>query len=66
MRELDTLLTGYLDAGYDAATDEEKSAFHAILRLPDPELVRYLLQKQVPDSEPVARVIEHILGRTPS
>ncbi len=63
MKELDQLLTGYLDAGYDAATEDDKAAFHALLELSDPELVGYLLQRQEPGSEIIARGIDIILGR---
>jgi succinate dehydrogenase flavin-adding protein (antitoxin of CptAB toxin-antitoxin module) len=63
MKELDQLLTGYLDAGYEAATDDDKAAFHALLELSDPELAGYLLQRQEPGSEIIARGIDIILRR---
>ncbi len=66
MKELDALLTGYLEEHYDSASDSEKGAFQDILALPDPELFGYLLQRRKPESEPIARVIERILGRTSS
>ena len=46
MRELDELLLTYLDHHYSTADDTEKAAFHALLALPDPELISYLLQQQ--------------------
>jgi len=61
MRELDELLLRYLDARYVRADNDEKAAFRAVLELPDPELNGYLLQRQTPLSEPIARVIERIL-----
>ena len=66
MRELDALLTGYLEVHYDRVSDEEKAAFRTFLTLSDPELVAYLLQRQQAASEPIARVVDHILGRTSS
>ena len=63
MKELDALLTEYLDAHYDSVGDDEKAAFRAFLELPDPELVGYLLQRKVPDSEQLSRVVDRILGR---
>ena len=57
------MLTGYLDEGFDAAPDADKAAFQAILELPDPELVGYLLQRKEPGSETIARGIDIILGR---
>ena len=63
MKELDHLLTGYLDDSYDAAPEADKAAFHALLELSDPELVGYLLQRKEPGSETIARGIDIILGR---
>lgn len=65
MRELDNLLTGYLEDRYDDADADEKEAFAALLQLPDPELVGYLLNRQQPASERIGHVIKHILGRNP-
>lgn len=66
MRELDDLLLGYLTHRYPAANDEEKAAFQELLTLADPELNGYLLQRQTPSAEPIARVIKYILSRTSS
>ena len=63
MKELDQLLTAYLDDGYEAAPEADKAAFRALLDLSDPELVGYLLQRQQPGSEIIARGIDIILGR---
>ena len=63
MKELDQLLTGYLDDGYAAAGDADKAAFHALLDLSDPELVGYLLQRREPGSEIIARGIDILLRR---
>jgi len=63
MRELDDLLTAYLEQRYEDADDDEKEAFAALLELPDPELVGYLLNRQQPASECIGHVIKHILGR---
>ena len=43
MRELDALLLGYLECCYPAADAGEKSAFRALLALPDSRLIDYLL-----------------------
>ena len=65
MKELDALLTAYLETRYDDASDVEKAAFQALLALPDPDLVGYLLRRQEPESEDIAGVVACILGRTP-
>jgi succinate dehydrogenase flavin-adding protein (antitoxin of CptAB toxin-antitoxin module) len=66
MRELDDLLLSYLESRYAVADDDEKAAFQAVLALADPELNGYLLQRKTHNSEPIARVIDHILSRTSS
>ena len=63
MKELDQLLTTFLEESYATASDYDKAAFHALLELSDPELVGYLLQRKEPGSEIIARGIEIILGR---
>ncbi len=63
MRELDELLLRYLESRYADADDDEKTAFQAVLALPDPELNGYLLQRQEPASESIANVINLILGQ---
>ena len=63
MKELDQLLTGYLEGDYEAASADDKAAFHALVELSDPELVGYLLQREEPGSEIIARGIDIILGR---
>ncbi len=63
MRELDELLARYLDGAYEVATDTEKGAFHALLELPDPELIGYLLGSQVHNDSQLADVIETIRRR---
>ncbi|NIA27512.1 MAG: hypothetical protein GWP02_05600 [Desulfobulbaceae bacterium] len=63
MRELDELLLKYLEQRYELAPDSEKAAFCALLELPDPELVGYLLQQESPAPE-VGIVVDYILKRT--
>ena len=58
MRELDELLLHYLDNDYQQAGEREKSAFHALLALPDPELISYLLQQQEPPTD-----LHHVIGK---
>lgn len=63
MRELDELLVRYLEDDYPGSNDDDKAAFRAVLELADPELNAYLLQRQTPSSEPIARAINRILRR---
>lgn len=60
MRELDVLLTRYLDTAYESATDAEKAAFETLLSLPDPDLAGYLLQRERSDQAALEAVLERI------
>ena len=66
MRELDELLMRYLERHYDAGPDVEKSAFEALLTLPDPELVGYLLKKEQPREPAIAAIVQRILDEDPT
>ena len=63
MRELDELLTAYLEHRYDAAGADEKAAFCRLLSLADPVLISYLMQRETPPPE-FALVIQQLLVRT--
>jgi antitoxin CptB len=60
MRELDTLLSGYLQTRYPAADAVERRAFKAMLELADPELWACLLGQGTPPDPEMRHVIEHI------
>ena len=64
MRELDQLLTHYLERRYPLAAEQEKSAFHTLLALPDPELIGYLLQREVPREASLKDVVNRIREQT--
>lgn len=60
MRELDVLLTRYLQDSYPQASKPEKAAFERLLALSDPELGGYLLKgepHQDPTIQPLIRAI---------
>ena len=61
MRELDVLLTRYLDAHYDGADQSHRDAFRALLTLSDPELAAYLLLGESPADEDTKHVVQRIL-----
>ena len=62
MRELDELLLRYLERHYPVASSGDKAAFQALLELPDPELLGYLLYGQRPETVGYDRIIRTILG----
>lgn len=45
-RELDMLLTGYLEHGYDASPPAVQRAFEQLLEWPDPELYACLIGRR--------------------
>lgn len=64
MRELDLLLTSYLDTHYDVSGEPEKQAFQEFLALPDPELAGYLLAGEYAPDERFAAIVARIRGDT--
>ncbi|MEX0976043.1 MAG: succinate dehydrogenase assembly factor 2 [Woeseia sp.] len=64
MRELDELLTGYLESRFATAGDAEQCAFRALLALPDCELIDYVLGSQKAADPALTNVIRQILLRT--
>ena len=51
MKELDVVMSRYLEQHYPTASDDDKARFRALLDLPDPELWALLLGT-VPAPEP--------------
>ena len=62
MRELDALMTGFLDNHYEAASDEDRALFHSLLDWPDPELFRFLLGSAAVDDPALVRIRRVITG----
>ena len=63
MRELDLLLSAYLENGYPQAAEDQKRAFRELLALADPELIGYLLGGQMPGDSALASVVSQIRDR---
>jgi antitoxin CptB len=64
MKELDLLLAGWLDTQFERASAAQRGQFEALLELPDPQLARYLLGGERPESAALAAMVESILART--
>ena len=60
MRELDVLLTRYLEQDYLEAAPRDRAAFGRILDLQDPEIFGYLLGRAVPEDVSLHHVIARI------
>jgi antitoxin CptB len=60
MRELDLLLSRYLERDYPAASPAERDAFVRILDLQDPQLFGYLLGGDLPVEASLRNVVARI------
>jgi antitoxin CptB len=62
MKELDLVLTRYLEQCWQAADAGERSAFERMLQLPDPVLAALLLgHEPAPDAD-LQRLLERVRG----
>jgi antitoxin CptB len=62
MKELDVLLTRYLEESFASAPEAERRAFEALLEIQDPLLYAYCLG-QAPVPQPLSALIERITTR---
>lgn len=60
MRELDELLTRYLDEQYSHAPAAQQSAFRDLLESPDPLIYAYFLGRHTPSDPILSLVLERI------
>ena len=57
MRELDLMLSAWLQKRFEAASPQQRSAFERLLELPDPELEQYLVWGACPDDPEWAALV---------
>ena len=62
VKELDVVLTRYLETCYDAADAADKQAFEYLLECQDPDILRYILRQEEPEDKEMLRIIEKIRG----
>ena len=60
MKELDVIMSGYLENHYANATDTEKNGFKALLEMSDPDLYALLLGRQTCSNFSVQHVAQSI------
>ncbi len=60
MRELDLLLRGFLDSGYQTLKAADQELFDRILDYPDAVLLEWLMGRIRPTDKDVARLIDKI------
>ena len=65
MRELDVMLTRYLDRAWATASSTERDAFVQLVELQDPDLFGYLVGRDTPAEESQRAVIARIRSLGP-
>lgn len=60
MRELDVLVSRYLDRDFPGASSRDRDAFVRLLGLQDPELAGYLIGGERPSDPALAAVVARI------
>ena len=65
MKELDRLLSAYLDLQFAAASPREQSGFQELLELQDPDLYAYCLGRERPACAELAALIDRITNAVP-
>ncbi len=60
MRELDQLLTWYLDTRYSQASDDDKHAFVTLLDQQDPDLWNWFSGRSVPEAIAWKQIVDEI------
>ncbi len=66
MKELDLLLTRYVDEQYGRAAADEQAAFRGLLELQDPTIYDYVLGRDVPTDPALLSLLEHITSQRPN
>ena len=60
MKELDLLLTRWLERQFDDASEGQRALFERLLELPDPQLASYLVAGEAPEAPELAALIQSI------
>ena len=62
MKELDVVLSGYLEQNYATASPEDQALFRRLLEMPDPDLYGMLLGRGTIDDPGLEQLIEFLRG----
>lgn len=60
MKELDVVMTGYLESQYEQASEAEKKAFITLLEMHDPDLYALLMGRQSSPNETIEALVGSI------
>ena len=64
MRELDVLMSGWLDQHYESASAGQQAAFRELLEQPDPLLLAWLTGREKPTEAALGRLVDAIRAST--
>lgn len=64
MLEIDILLNGFIDNGYNEISDGLKDDFQKLLKTPDNELLEWLMLRKTPENGHFEEIIQHIRAAT--
>ena len=59
-RELDLILLGFLSAGFENLTPQDRRAYATLLDASDPDLMSWLLGQAIPDDPEIGRLVQAI------
>ena len=65
MRELDLLLTRWLDRAYPQADPEQRAVFEKLLACEDDQLWRWFMGREIPDAKDLDELVGRILALSP-
>ena len=60
VKELDVILTRYLESEYDDSNAVDKQLFEKLLEYQDPDILHFFLKIKEPEDEEIARIVEKI------
>ena len=64
-KELDLMLSRWLERCYAQASDDERAQFERFLDLPDPEMAAYLLRHEKPADPAFATLVSQLAAARP-
>lgn len=64
MKELDVVMTSYLESHYATASEAEKSGFKELLEMPDPDLYALILGKVTSSNQAIDELARSIRSMT--
>ena len=60
MKELDVVLTRYLDGGFNQASQQEQQAFKHLLEMPDPDLFSLLVGRITAEDNTINSLVQKL------